>query len=334
MESCKICEWIKNKTRIVYETSNNIIIQPDITYNPYCLLVCPKKHYDNIHNMPDSEKKVLINETYHFGKKLEGKFGIKSVRYIQNNNFWKVSKSKLSLGHVHFNILAVKKKPYSLDPESRKIFTEEELKVPREEIRGLFHQVRKRSIIIIEGINGSGKDTIIEHLKSKITDAFEIKIHGFYFKNSKRCRNVDNLLRYTKNKIIDVCDLVLCLEYDDVIISRFHISCNVLSKYYYNRVTDYKSLESHLRTFNTILILLDVSSKKVLLDRLKDRLNRGVDEVDVSPHINIDDLWKMRKDYLYYFKKSKIKNKLIFDTSKHSKSYVASKIMRFIECQR
>ena len=325
---CKICEWIKKKERIVYETSLNIVIQPDITYNPYCLLICPKKHYENINEMPESEKKILINESYYFGSKLEGKLGIKSIRYIQNNLYWKISDSPLSLNHVHINLLAVFDKTYSLEPENRKRFSNYSLTKSRKRIIELLKPDLSRKVILIEGINGCGKDTILSIINDYFIDSTEIRFHGFYFKHGKRIKNRKYLMSYNRSKLIKISKIFKEFSYDDFIISRFHISDNVLSEYYFKKINSYNNLEHILKKQKAILILLDVSKKSVLKERLKQRQSRSVNMLDISPQININDLWCMRNRFLGYFQKSCLKKKVI-DTTQFSPQEIVEQILSF-----
>lgn len=327
-KKCLFCKWIKERTRVVYETPMNMVIQPNITYNPYCLLVVPKKHYTNTNEMPRIERDFLYKETHYLGSKLEGKLGINSVRYVQNSNLWTVSQSPLSVPHVHYNIFPVFDKPYDITQDNRKEFGEEELSRVRTELTKLFGGT-ERKIYVIEGVNGCGKDTVLSLLNDRLIDSTEIKIHGFYYRLSQRVKTRTAMMDYNHEKLLNFNRLFAENLQEDFIVSRFHLSDMVFSDLLWGEHTDYSELEEELDTLGATLVLLDVPNKDILLERLKGRFtDREVVTTDISPHMEKDTIWGTREEYLKKFQKSKLKNKCLVNTVALSADEVVEEILK------
>ncbi len=326
---CVICDWIRKKKRVVYETPLNVVIQPDITYNPYCLLVCPKKHYESTQDMPKFERDFLFKEAHYFGSQMEGKLGINSIRYVQNNSFWRVSLSPLSLKHVHYNLLAVFGEPYSLDPIARTTFEDKDLAGPKNEMKAILNSHRRR-IYIVEGVNGCGKDSVLSRLNDRLIDTMELRTHGYYFKLSRRVRNPSEMMSYNKAKVEQQLKAIQEQDNDDFIVSRLHISDQVFSELLFGEHNDYIKVEEELDRLGATLILLDVPNRSVLLERLKNRFTeRAVFNADVSPHIDKTTIWKTRNEYLARFKASKMKRKVLIDTVDLNLEEVVEEILKW-----
>lgn len=104
MKECLICKWMREKENVVCYIGNAAIIISELSYVKYHMLICPKKHYESIFEMPKKEYNELFDAMRRVGELLENRLGADATRYALNNNHLKVSKSKLHLNHIHLQV--------------------------------------------------------------------------------------------------------------------------------------------------------------------------------------------------------------------------------------
>jgi thymidylate kinase len=279
--------------------------------------------------MSQLQQNFLLKEAHHFGEKLRGVEGLNAIRYVQNDSFWKVSPSPLSLSHVHYNVLPVFDVPYLLTPEARREFTEEELRGPREEMARLFTPGRR--IYIIEGVNGCGKDSVLAKLNDKIIDTVELRSHGYYLSlGRKGTRDPQELMAYNKRRVETLLSVMRSCPKDDFILSRLHISDLVFSDLLFGQTNDYQDVEKQLDDLGATLVLLDIPNRDILLERLKGRfVERAVMDANVSPHMCKDTIWDTRRKYVEHFNSSRMKRKLLIDTVQMNLEEEVEEIMKW-----
>lgn len=168
-------------------------------------------------------------------------------------------------------------------------------------------------IVILEGAERTGKTTIAKMLENK----------GFlYIKDSIRLYN-GNLDRVTVEETTNRIDTAvnylekLSETNENIVVDRLHISNAVFAKYYRKRVH-----ETYINFYDTILShLKDV---KLFL------FERTIDESYLDEHPVYGDeesLKNLIDAFRYYYSKSKIKNKAIFNFKNDNPEYILEYIM-------
>ncbi len=104
MENCIFCELEKHKEHIIYEDECTYVIHDKYPVVKGHLLVIPKKHYENIMEMPDKELSDLIKTVKKMQLLLMEKMEVKGFTIKQN---WQpfVKDNHLVIHHVHFHIV-------------------------------------------------------------------------------------------------------------------------------------------------------------------------------------------------------------------------------------
>ena len=104
MENCIFCELKKHKEHIIYEDEFIYVIHDKYQVVEGHLLVIPKKHYENIMEMPDEELSDLIKIVKKMQLLLMEKMEVKGFTIKQN---WQpfIKNNHLVIHHVHFHIV-------------------------------------------------------------------------------------------------------------------------------------------------------------------------------------------------------------------------------------
>ncbi len=102
MENCVFCELAKE--HLIYEDELIYVIHDKYPVTEGHLLVIPKKHYENIMEMPDEELCDLIKVVKKMQILLMEKLDVKGFTIKQN---WQpfVKNNKLVVHHVHFHVV-------------------------------------------------------------------------------------------------------------------------------------------------------------------------------------------------------------------------------------
>jgi len=103
MNECIFCKIVKQEAPSwkVYE---NEIVYAFFTIGPvnrYHTLVIPKKHYENIFDIPDAELREVISVVGKISKLYQKKLGINNIQIINSNG----KEAQQDVFHIHFHIV-------------------------------------------------------------------------------------------------------------------------------------------------------------------------------------------------------------------------------------
>ena len=104
MNDCIFCQLDKHRKHVIYEDEWIYVIHDKYPVVEGHLLVIPKKHYENITEMPDNELADLIKIVKKMELMLMEKMDVKGFTIKQN---WQpfVKNNHLVIHHVHFHII-------------------------------------------------------------------------------------------------------------------------------------------------------------------------------------------------------------------------------------
>jgi histidine triad (HIT) family protein len=104
MKNCIFCDFEKHKEHLIYEDEFIYVIHDKFPVVKGHLLVIPKKHYENIMEMPDEELCDLIKIVKEMEILLMKKMEVEGFTIKQN---WQpfVKNNHLVIHHVHFHIV-------------------------------------------------------------------------------------------------------------------------------------------------------------------------------------------------------------------------------------
>ena len=170
-------------------------------------------------------------------------------------------------------------------------------------------------IVILEGAERTGKSTIARMLEHK----------GFiYIKDVVRPINGD--IKFldvdeTTHRIDAMLNFIIKLSEtnENVVIDRFHISNAVFAENPFYR--DDRYVETYVKFYDTILSLLN--TKLCLFER-------SVDEKYLKEHPVLDTIEELEylvNKFRYFYDKSEIKDKVVFDIGKDNPEYILDYIM-------
>jgi len=103
MNECIFCRIIKGQilAHKLYE-NDNVFVFLDI--NPYTrghTLVIPKKHYQDIFDIPDKELEILIKEVKKVAELQRDKLKVKDINIFQRNGLL----AGQEVDHIHFHVV-------------------------------------------------------------------------------------------------------------------------------------------------------------------------------------------------------------------------------------
>ena len=102
MNNCIFCKI--QKEEIIIETEYSYVIPDKYPVSKGHLLIVPKKHYENITEIPDKELFDIIKTIKIMEKRLIEKLKVKGVDLRQNYRPF-VPESKLRKIHIHFHLI-------------------------------------------------------------------------------------------------------------------------------------------------------------------------------------------------------------------------------------
>jgi histidine triad (HIT) family protein len=87
MPECIFCQIIRNQApaSIVYEDSQVVAFLSDHPVNAGHTLVVPKKHYENIYEIPDDEAAYLFKMVKKVAQAVKNATSVEGIRIVQNN---------------------------------------------------------------------------------------------------------------------------------------------------------------------------------------------------------------------------------------------------------
>ena len=103
MKDCIFCKIISGEipSTKVYEDEHTYAFLDAFPEGPHHTLIVPKKHYENIFDVPENEATNLMNAIKKIVALYERKFGLKHVNIINNSG----SQAKQTVFHLHFHII-------------------------------------------------------------------------------------------------------------------------------------------------------------------------------------------------------------------------------------
>lgn len=107
MSDCIFCKIVEGKARSwkVYENESVYAFLDNHPVNEYHTLVIPKKHYENIFDIPENELKEVMAVVKILVTLFNSKLGINNVQIINSSGF----EAQQDVFHAHFRIVPRKK---------------------------------------------------------------------------------------------------------------------------------------------------------------------------------------------------------------------------------
>jgi len=108
MENCIFCRIARGelKSWTVYETKTTLAFLDLNPVSRYHTLVIPKKHYENIFDIPKKDLKDLIATVKELAKIYENKLNIKNIQILNNSG----KEAQQEVNHIHFHLIPRKDK--------------------------------------------------------------------------------------------------------------------------------------------------------------------------------------------------------------------------------
>lgn len=127
MNNCIFCTLEKHKENLIYEDEWIYVIHDKYPVVEGHLLVIPKKHYENITEMPDNELADLIKIVKKMELLVMKKMDVKGFTIKQN---WQpfVKDNHLVIHHVHFHIVPRQFNDQFVQKQKRMELSESEIK--------------------------------------------------------------------------------------------------------------------------------------------------------------------------------------------------------------
>lgn len=107
MSDCIFCKIVEGKARSwkVYENESVYAFLDNHPVNEYHTLVIPKKHYENIFDIPENKLKEVMAVVKILVTLFNSKLGINNVQIINSSGF----EAQQDVFHTHFHIVPRKK---------------------------------------------------------------------------------------------------------------------------------------------------------------------------------------------------------------------------------
>ena len=106
MSECIFCQIIRKETpaSIVYEDEQVVAFLSNRPINVGHTLVAPKKHYDNIYEIPEEEAAYLFKIAKKIAHAIKTATGVEGIRILQNNG----EAAGQVVFHLHVHIIPMK----------------------------------------------------------------------------------------------------------------------------------------------------------------------------------------------------------------------------------
>ena len=103
MENCIFCKIIRGEAESwkVYEDEFTYAFFDIFPISEYHTLVIPKKHYENIFDIPENEAVYLMKTIKHITGLYEKKLGLKNIQIINSSG----AQAQQDVFHIHFHIV-------------------------------------------------------------------------------------------------------------------------------------------------------------------------------------------------------------------------------------
>jgi len=106
MSECIFCQIIRKEApaSIVYEDEQVVAFLSNRPVNVGHTLVAPKKHYDNIYEIPEEEAAYLFKIVKKIAQAVKDATGIEGIRIVQNNG----EDAGQVVFHLHAHVIPMK----------------------------------------------------------------------------------------------------------------------------------------------------------------------------------------------------------------------------------
>jgi len=183
--------------------------------------------------------------------------------------------------------------------------------------------------VIVEGSNNSGKDSICNLLEERFTESTKLVFHSYYRPEfvEHLQNNPQRLINYGRKRL-EIFLPFFHHSLEPIISLRFHVTDWVYLKLLYpSQNFNYQEIEKELNRSKTALVVLTLSDEAIK-KRLSERLKKG----KTGPWDKSYTSLKRKRDlYQSFFKISKMKYKLLFDTSQTTPAEAADRIVKWWE---
>jgi len=103
MDNCIFCNIVNKKAKSwgIYENENVYVFLDICPASRYHTLVIPKKHYENIFDIPDRELREVISVVGKLSKLYKNKLDIDNLQIVNSNG----KEGQQDVFHFHFHIV-------------------------------------------------------------------------------------------------------------------------------------------------------------------------------------------------------------------------------------
>ena len=101
---CRFCKIVNDKKRVFRETKNTVTFLSNPSLVKGHALVVPKKHYENISDIPQKIRHELIDEASAVQRLLVTKLKYPGCDISQHNTPF-VPENRLKVHHIHFHVI-------------------------------------------------------------------------------------------------------------------------------------------------------------------------------------------------------------------------------------
>ncbi len=181
--------------------------------------------------------------------------------------------------------------------------------------------------VIIEGCNQSGKSSVVQELEKMYTESIVTVIHGYYHPAVVEHFGSDlkAMAEYGRKRLFSFLPVFRDVKFEEVLFLRLHLTDMVYLKLFHEVEADYPDLEKDLDEQGVALVLLDLNDEE-LEKRMSKRLAEGKTG---SWDKDMESVKSKRDAYRWAFEKSRMKRKLLLDTSGKSAEQNAQAILEW-----
>ena len=111
-EPCEFCKIIRAEAPAsrVYEDEQVVAFLSNHPVNPGHTLIVPKKHYENIYEVPDEELSHIFKVSKKIASALKKAVNAEGIRIVQNNG----EAAGQVIAHLHVHVIPMRKKQLML----------------------------------------------------------------------------------------------------------------------------------------------------------------------------------------------------------------------------
>ena len=132
---CLFCDWLKENKQVVWEDSKIVVFMGSLVYSKGHVLVCPKKHFESLYDVPKELIDSLFHVSLEMGRKLKKNLGADGLHIAMAEKVYEVEpESDTHIAHIHMHVIPRRKGELVIFKEKVKL-TEKEVKELIEKFR-------------------------------------------------------------------------------------------------------------------------------------------------------------------------------------------------------